>query len=85
MFSASIADRSDWRYSYYLAGCDQASPILPELVVRERCPICRGPLLRSQKLVWCSQCQTVADIVSSLLVTRRFSNRLHRSGSDSQD
>ena len=41
-FSASIADRPDWKYSFFMANYERPLDEMAVPILRQKCPVCDG-------------------------------------------
>ena len=60
MHGPSFADRPDWKYSFFLASFEQPLDMIAEPVLRQKCAVCNGPLVRIQRVEWCTHCHSVS-------------------------
>ena len=81
-FSASIADRPDWKYSFLMANYERPLDVVAEPILRRKCPVCNGRLVAVRQVAWCSRCHTVVDAGFNRAPTTRSNNRLNRRRSD---
>lgn len=81
-FSASIADRPDWKYFFYMANYERPLDVVAEPILRQKCPVCNGLLVNVRQVAWCSRCHTVVDTGFNRAPATRFTNRLNRKSSD---
>jgi hypothetical protein len=81
-FSASIADRPDWKYSFFMANYERPLDEMAVPILRQKCPVCDGALVSIRGVAWCSRCHTVANTGRNRSQTALFTNRLNRRSSD---